>query len=205
MNIVSNSTNTADMSDGTDTRVYSKIVTRGSSVPCASSIFSGLSACGLRTSSSILRTVATARCQIPVPLDHLIDRLDEEAPWDRTLAGGEKQRLAFARVFLANPDIIVLDEATAALDPESRDRLMQLVSEQPSETALISVGHRPELESYHNRKVVLERRRGETRLVNDISVWHRNSACGNRFYAGCRGQKQKKQISVPVTELSASK
>jgi vitamin B12/bleomycin/antimicrobial peptide transport system ATP-binding/permease protein len=80
-----------------------------------------------------------------VGLDHLIDRLDEEAPWDHTLSGGEKQRLAFARVFLHNPDIIVLDEATAALDTESQDRLMQLVSKQPSETTLISVGHRPEL------------------------------------------------------------
>jgi vitamin B12/bleomycin/antimicrobial peptide transport system ATP-binding/permease protein len=46
-----------------------------------------------------------------VGLNHLFDRLDEEAPWDHTLSGGEKQRLAFARVFLANPDII--DEATA--------------------------------------------------------------------------------------------
>jgi vitamin B12/bleomycin/antimicrobial peptide transport system ATP-binding/permease protein len=105
-----------------------------------------------------------------VGLDHLIDRLDEEAPWDHMLSGGEKQRLAFARVFLADPDIIVLDEATAALDPESQDRLMQLVAKQPSETTLISVGHRPELESYHSRKVVLERRRGETRLVSDIRL-----------------------------------
>jgi vitamin B12/bleomycin/antimicrobial peptide transport system ATP-binding/permease protein len=103
-----------------------------------------------------------------VGLDHLVDRLDEEAPWDQTLSGGEKQRLAFARIFLHNPDIIVLDEATAALDPESQDRLMQLVSRHPSETTLISVGHRPELESYHSRKVVLERRSGGTRLVSDI-------------------------------------
>src|ERR1700693_4991799 len=87
-----------------------------------------------------------------VGLEHLVDRLDEEAPWEHTLSGGEKQRLAFARVFLHNPNIIVLDEATAALDPESQDRLMELVSKQPSETTLISVGHRPELESYHNRK-----------------------------------------------------
>jgi putative ATP-binding cassette transporter len=54
-----------------------------------------------------------------VGLDHLIERLDEDAPWNHTLSGGEKQRPAFARVFLANPDIIVLDDATAALDPES--------------------------------------------------------------------------------------
>jgi vitamin B12/bleomycin/antimicrobial peptide transport system ATP-binding/permease protein len=40
----------------------------------------------------------------------------------------------------------------------------------PDKTTLISVGHRPELESYHDRKITLERRRGSTRLVGDVSL-----------------------------------
>jgi putative ATP-binding cassette transporter len=110
-----------------------------------------------------------------VGLEHLVDRIDEEAPWDQTLSGGEKQRLAFARIFLHNPDIIILDEATAALDPESQDRLMQHLSRQPDNTALVSVGHRPELEAFHNRKVVLERRRGGAKLVSDIKLVKRKN------------------------------
>jgi len=105
-----------------------------------------------------------------VGLEHLVDRIDDEAPWDQTLSGGEKQRLAFARIFLHNPDVIILDEATAALDPESQDRLMELLSRQPENTALVSVGHRPELEAFHNRKVVLERRAGGAKLVSDIKL-----------------------------------
>ena len=105
-----------------------------------------------------------------VGLKHLIDRIEDEAPWDQTLSGGEKQRLAFARIFLHNPDIIILDEATAALDPESQDKLMELLSKQPESTALVSVGHRPELEAFHNRKVVLERRAGGAKLVSDIKL-----------------------------------
>jgi putative ATP-binding cassette transporter len=105
-----------------------------------------------------------------VGLEHLIDRLDDEAPWDQTLSGGEKQRLAFARIFLQNPDIIVLDEATAALDPGSQDKLMELLSKHPEESTLISVGHRPELEAFHSRKIVLERRRGGAKLVSDIKL-----------------------------------
>jgi len=105
-----------------------------------------------------------------VGLDHLVDRIDDESPWDQTLSGGEKQRLAFARIFLQNPDIIVLDEATAALDPNSQDKLMELLSKQPEQSTLISVGHRPELEAFHNRKIVLERRRDGAKLVSDIEL-----------------------------------
>ena len=64
-----------------------------------------------------------------VGLGHLAERLDEEGPWDQTLSGGEKQRLAFARIFLHRPDIIVLDEATAALDSPNQDQLMELLSQ----------------------------------------------------------------------------
>jgi ABC-type dipeptide/oligopeptide/nickel transport system ATPase subunit len=60
-----------------------------------------------------------------VDLGHLAAHLDEDAPWDRILSGGEKQRLAFARVFLMRPDIVVLDEATAAFDLPSQDQLMK--------------------------------------------------------------------------------
>ena len=108
-----------------------------------------------------------------VGLEHLIERMDEEAPWDQTLSGGEKQRLAFARIFLHNPDIIVLDEATAALDPNSQDELMAHLSERPEETTLVSVGHRPELEAFHSRKITLERRRGGAKLVADIKLVRR--------------------------------
>jgi putative ATP-binding cassette transporter len=126
-----------------------------------------------------------------VGLGHLVDKIEDEAPWDQTLSGGEKQRLAFARIFLHNPDIIVLDEATAALDPESQDKLMELLSKQPEETTLVSVGHRPELEAFHNRKVVLERRKGGAKLVSDIKLVPRPKQ--RRFLRGLwRGQKKKK-------------
>jgi vitamin B12/bleomycin/antimicrobial peptide transport system ATP-binding/permease protein len=105
-----------------------------------------------------------------VGLKHLVDRLEEEAPWDQTLSGGEKQRLAFARILLHRPDIVVLDEATSALDPESQDKLMELLTTELDATTIVSVGHRPELESFHSRKIVLERRRGGARFVTDINL-----------------------------------
>ena len=90
-----------------------------------------------------------------VDLGHLAARLDEEAPWDRTLSGGEKQRLAFARVFLLRPDIVVLDEATAALDLVSQERLMKRLLHELRDATVLSVGHRPELAAFHHRIVTL--------------------------------------------------
>jgi len=104
-----------------------------------------------------------------VGLEALVDKLDKEGPWDQTLSGGEKQRLAFARILLHKPDIVVLDEATAALDPDSQNKLMELLVDQP-EITLLSVGHRPELEPFHSRKITLERRPGGAKLVRDVEL-----------------------------------
>jgi putative ATP-binding cassette transporter len=128
--------------------------------------------------SQSLEDVADAFQQ--VGLGHFADKLDEDAPWDQTLSGGEKQRLAFARILLHKPDIVVLDEATAALDPKSQVALMELLVNQPDIT-LLSVGHRPELEAFHTRKIELERRHDGARLVRDTvlveplsrTLWHR--------------------------------
>jgi putative ATP-binding cassette transporter len=105
-----------------------------------------------------------------VGLAHLKDKIEEDGPWDQTLSGGEKQRLAFARLFLHNPDIIVLDEATSALDEKSQDKMMELVTRELPKATVVSVGHRAELEAFHSRKIVLERRKGGAKLVSDVNL-----------------------------------
>lgn len=49
-------------------------------------------------------------------LARLAARLDENAEWDKALTEGERQRLAFARLHLAAPDIVLIDDALHALD-----------------------------------------------------------------------------------------
>src|SRR2546429_5678366 len=105
-----------------------------------------------------------------VGLDHLKDKIEEEGPWDQTLSGGEKQRLAFARLLLHNPDIVVLDEATSALDEKSQDKMMEIVIKELPKATIVSVAHRVELEAFHSRKIVLERRKGGAKLVSDVDL-----------------------------------
>ncbi|MDF2994551.1 MAG: transporter ATP-binding protein [Xanthobacteraceae bacterium] len=105
-----------------------------------------------------------------VGLGHLKEKIEEDAPWDQTLSGGEKQRLAFARLLLHDPDIIVLDEATSALDEKSQDKMMEMLTKELPKATIVSVAHRVELEAFHSRKIVLERRKGGAKLVTDIDL-----------------------------------
>lgn len=106
-----------------------------------------------------------------VGLEQHIDRLEEDdEPWEQTLSGGEKQRLAFARLLVHKPDIAVLDEATSALDTVSQEKLMNLIRERLPEMTIISVGHRPELEEFHERKLVLELDKGGAKIAKDIDI-----------------------------------
>ena len=91
-------------------------------------------------------------------LGYLTRRLDEEEDWDKILSGGERQRVAFARLLIQKPDIIIMDEATSALDEGSQESLLGLFESELADATLISVGHRPGLEEFHDQKITLERR-----------------------------------------------
>ncbi len=111
-----------------------------------------------------------------VELANLTDRLDEEARWDHILSGGEQQKLAFARLLLQRPSWIVMDEATAALDEENQAMLMALLRTELPEAAVISIGHRPGLEDYHDRTLMLVRGAEGARLVRKRSSTARPAA-----------------------------
>lgn len=97
-------------------------------------------------------------------LGYLHPTLDEEMVLDQSLSGGERQRVAFARLLLQRPDIIILDEATAALDADSETRLMRLLFERLPRATILSVGHRTGLEALHTRKIVLHREDPDARV-----------------------------------------
>ena len=89
-----------------------------------------------------------------VNLSHLLNQpsgLEQSTPI--YLSGGEKQRLAFARILLQQPDFAFLDEATSALDLSNEASLYNALQQQP--TAYVSVGHRLSLLEYHQQVLEL--------------------------------------------------
>jgi len=131
-----------------------------------------------------------------VGLGHFLDRVDEEdTNWEQILSGGEKQRLAFARALIHHPNIVVMDEATAALDPLSQEQLMQLILERLPEATVVSVGHRAELEAFHTRKLVLEYHPEGARLVGDEPLRQRTFRRSARFLARLRPREKPSRVS----------
>jgi ABC-type uncharacterized transport system fused permease/ATPase subunit len=80
--------------------------------------------------------------------------LNKIADWSRILSTGEQQRLAFARLFLYQPDYAVLDEATSALDLNNEALLYQEL--QAFNITYISVSHRMTLLQYHQSLLKLK-------------------------------------------------
>lgn len=113
-----------------------------------------------------------------VGLGYLRTKLgSEDERWDQILSGGERQRLAFGRLLIGEPNIIIMDEATAALDIDSEFRLMTLLFERLPDATIISVGHRPGLQELHSRLLTLQRRPSGGRIVQtkqrDRDAWRR--------------------------------
>jgi len=60
----------------------------------------------------------------------------------RKLSGGQKQRLAIARVFYRNPQIVILDEATNALDEKNENELYKILKDNRKDKLIIIVSHK---------------------------------------------------------------
>ncbi len=96
-----------------------------------------------------------AAALVAVGLPELVERLGEEAHWNRMLSLGEQQRLAVARALLHAPDYLFLDEATASLDEAAEAALYRLLQDRLKGTTIISIGHRSTLSAFHRRRVEL--------------------------------------------------
>lgn len=89
-------------------------------------------------------------------------QLNEKKSWSHELSLGEQQLISFARVFLYEPDLLFLDEATASLDEKTEFQLYQHLRKYLPNTTIITVGHRNSLVQIHEKAI-------ELRSINQVS------------------------------------
>lgn len=73
-----------------------------------------------------------------------------------TLSGGEKQRISIARAILKDAPIIILDEATANIDPENEDKLVKAFDSLTENKTVIMIAHRLNTVLHANQIVVID-------------------------------------------------
>ncbi len=74
-----------------------------------------------------------------------------------TLSGGEKQRIAIARAIMKNAPIIILDEATANVDPENEKELTQAIENLTRDKTIIMIAHRLKAVRHADQIVVIDK------------------------------------------------
>ena len=70
------------------------------------------------------------------------------------MSGGQMQRVAIARALINNPDIILADEPTGALDSETSVQIMEILKEISKDKLIIMVTHNPELANKYANRII---------------------------------------------------
>ncbi|MDR1805405.1 MAG: ABC transporter ATP-binding protein/permease [Clostridium sp.] len=112
------------------------------------------------------------------------------------MSGGQMQRVAIARALVNNPDILLADEPTGALDTETSVQIMELLKEIADDRLVIMVTHNPELaEKYSTRIIKLL----DGRVIDDSNPYYEDGATKKRE------KRKSKKVSVSLaTALSLS-
>jgi putative ATP-binding cassette transporter len=90
-------------------------------------------------------------CDLP----ELESRLYDVSMWSEQLSPGELQRVALVRVLLRKPSWVFLDESTSALDLPHEKMFYELIKSELPDCSVISVGHQPSVEIYHEIQIDL--------------------------------------------------
>lgn len=105
-----------------------------------------------------------------------------------TLSGGEKQRISIARALLKNAPIVLLDEATASLDPENEVLIQQAIRALVAEKTVIVIAHRLQSVCNADQIIVLENGRVKETGIHEgllsqnglyARLWQEQSRAGN--------------------------
>ncbi|MGC8733501.1 MAG: ABC transporter ATP-binding protein [bacterium] len=86
----------------------------------------------------------------------------------KTLSGGQKQRINLARIFLKNPDIIILDEPTSALDPITEKIVISSIENYFNSKTVIIISHKPITLNFVDKIYTIENKKLKEISYNEL-------------------------------------
>ena len=120
------------------------------------------------------------------------------------MSGGQMQRVAIARALINNPDILLADEPTGALDSETSVQVMDLLREIAKDRLIIMVTHNPELAEQYSSRII---RLIDGRMTSDSAPYHGSTVEPIKQQSGSasksKGKKKRTSMSF-FTALSLS-
>ena len=124
------------------------------------------------------------------------DQMDKKP---NQMSGGQMQRVAIARALINDPDILLADEPTGALDSETSVQVMELLKEVAKDRLVIMVTHNPELAEQYSTRII---RLKDGRVTGDTDPYH--SEEGAPVVTGKKARAGKKTSMSYGTALSLS-
>ena len=116
------------------------------------------------------------------------------------LSGGQMQRVAIARALVNNPEILLADEPTGALDSVTSIQIMEILREIAKDRLVIMVTHNPDIaENYSTRIIKLL----DGRVIDDTNPYHTETTVTAQKKSRKRGRRKKTSMSF-LTALSLS-
>ena len=120
------------------------------------------------------------------------------------MSGGQMQRVAIARALVNNPEILLADEPTGALDTETSIQIMDLLKEISKEKLVVMVTHNPELADEYSTRII---RLVDGRIVDDSNPYTTEEKSTQKTKAekksASKASKKKPSMSI-FTALSLS-
>ncbi len=98
-----------------------------------------------------------------------------------TLSGGQRQRLALARAFLTNPRILILDDATSAIDSATEDRIQQAIARAAQGRTTLLITHR--LSQIRRADLIIVLRQGQVAMIGNHATLMKQSEAYRRIFA----------------------
>jgi ATP-binding cassette subfamily C protein len=117
--------------------------------------------------------------------------------WGSGLSGGERQRIALARALLGAPQLLILDEATSAVDVETERNIIDALRTRRGKTTILAITHR--LAIVRNADLVVMMERG--RIVEQGSFAQLQAARG-RFAAFCQAELDEPETGPALVAVS---